>query len=250
MILFFIFLCGAFNLNAMDFDLFGDDYCPIWSKTKQKLIALGMSEIDLDESVPKDYPLDKLELTNFWKVKKQSSQDGKNKLLAKILLLPYADKCRNVERLHIAATVMIGADPDTREFYLKAYGSSALENACIEQDIPLASLLLKKGADPNIWTGIKILWCAFYHKNEQLARLLLSYGADPEKQLKFKVDAKKWCQKIQQIQKEQEELQRGLIFQAAKVLLKHQSIGIIKNLPIPPPTDVIEYLEKTKKMLN
>ena len=245
MFLVFSLVFGVFNLNAM----FAPDYHLIWLKTKQKLVRLGMNEEDLDGSVSKDYPLDKLELTNFWKEKKQSSQDGKNKLLAKILSLPYADKW-NILRLHIAASIIVGAHPDTAEYYPQNLGDPSLDDACFEQDIPLVSLLLKKGADPNIRTSIAILSCVSHNKNEQLARLLLAYGADPGKQQTsgWDFEKKRWCKNIQlQMQKEQED---GLKFLAAKALLKHQSIGVIKNLPTPPPADVIGYLEETKKMLN
>ncbi len=257
MILLSVFLMGAFNISAMirkgdkwpvqSWEFGFEDFSEVWQSTKEELINLGMKDTNLDESIPKDFPLSQIELTPFWKTKEEASQEEKNKLLSKILSLTYPDKFYNLERLHIASAVISGAKPNGE----RREGYCILAIACLMEDIQLVSFLLQKGADPNF--NIQDLrdtplYNAYYKKNEKIARLLLAYGANPEKQLSD-LPRLKWCLKIQlQMQKEQED---GLKFQAARaVLKKYPVIEQVKNVSTKLPDELFNYLEETKKILN
>ena len=113
---------------------------------------------------------------------------------------------------------MIGACPDTRKSYPKNHGDSALLYACNHRDSTLVSFLLQKGAKINNRTiSDSPLQRVYLFKDEELARLLLSHGADPDKQLpkdRFGRTVWQWCKPIQQ----QMELKKGLKFLVAKVV--------------------------------
>ena len=71
-------------------------------------------------------------------------------------------------------------------------GFTPLHYASQNNDVDLANLLLSKGANPNIqdkWWNIPLKRCDFDWKNDELIKILLDAGSDPQKMNNSNVSA-------------------------------------------------------------
>lgn len=117
--------------------------------------------------------LDEKHVMNAYWCRIKETRDPKiiNEAFKKILSLSFTDEGYPLQRYHIAAAVLAGANPHVRDFL-----GFPLEGAAMRQDEDLCKVLLKHGAKPNEWK--ESLPPFFRCRSEKMVRLFLAHGAD------------------------------------------------------------------------
>ncbi len=177
---------------------------------EKDLEELGLGITENEKRFGKNQALNKSILTPFWQKRKEVPQGEKNLLLQKILRTSYPDQYWCNRRIHIAAAIMIGADPNTT-YRPEGYGDTALDGACSHGDLSLASFLLAKGAwcDMYRYGCIPFLYRAFYKENKEIALLLLDHGAMKQLDQIRDFSLVVWCNGIQKEQKKNKAKVKG-----------------------------------------
>ncbi|MCL4361093.1 ankyrin repeat domain-containing protein [Candidatus Dependentiae bacterium] len=116
---------------------------------------------------------DDLYRNEFWYELSKESLKKKNKILRK----EFYNNNWNCARLHIAAAIAIGADPNIKKH--KTFGDRILYLALLQNDIQLIKFLLKNNTNPNAIINI-LEPPLFYATTMETAQLLLDHGADPK----------------------------------------------------------------------
>lgn len=140
---------------------------------REKLAKDG--NVYVPEPVSKDAPLTpELVLNPYWRAMQKRPQEEKDEALKKILTIYFSDPGYFLERYHLAAAALIGANVNMSPSLY-----SPLRRAVEFQDVSLCALLLTQpGTDPNWREHDRANMPFLYVKKVFLAQLFLNAGAN------------------------------------------------------------------------